>query len=331
MGYSDERGFDTISTSSVDDAALVIDRFRAKDSSVSSATPVALGGKIPVPAAPPAPPSPWTSLNRLSVAAELLDIVKNPRRINQGPFNLCGPAAFWSVMASRHPKAFAIAATDLFDTGRGSVGGLVISPTQDLMKTDFPAIVKRLGATAVPTTPTEWMLLSALRNSTRSSIWPTWDGQPESSVSGVTLPGEVETWFNNTGMFSKVNNDASVVVPLPTTTALLQLGGGMDHLLLINANLMVPAGLGAPASGFFEKLAAFFTDPFPDHWIMLVNHVVIDASANTATFGFWTWGDTVARAVVGLDLFKQCCHGAVSSMTPGPVGDFEVPSGPPTA
>jgi hypothetical protein len=326
MAYSDTRGRDGVQLSSVDDAKVIIERFRRKDPSLGGPTPVAPGGKTAAGVIPPPAPSPWTSLTRLTVAAQLLDIVQNPRRIHQGPFNLCGPAAFWVIVASRNPKAFALAATDLFDIGKGTVGALVIAPSQSLMSTDFPAIVTRLAGQTPPhgvsTTETEWMLMSALQNSTPSK-GPAWDGQPESGWSGMTLPGALVTWLSNTGFFASVVDNTSVVSPQLVGAATgLALGGGQDHAFLINAKL---AGL--LPDGLLEQAADFFTGLFPDHWILLTDPVVFDAAAQTVTLSYWSWGDTQTAKVLSLSLFDDNFFGAVSTRTQGPAGDFNVPSG----
>lgn len=310
MADPDERGSDTTRLSTVADATPIIERFRRKDPSLSAAIPVTIDGQQVTVVNPPAPPSPWTSLTRLTVAAELLDIVNNPRRINQGPFNLCGPSAFWVIVAARHPKAFATAATDLFDTGRGSVGGLNIAPSTSLMSTDFPAIVARRAAAnhSTATTQTEWMLISALQNST-PSIGPAWDGQPESGWSGIALPSNLESWFNSTGLFSSVKADTNVVVPGTRFVHNLTLGNGQDHVLLIDGAI-----LEAPPKDWKEKIASLFGTA--NHWVLLTDHAEMDASSRTINLGIWTWGGTrpksEARETFDIDLFTSNYYGAVS-------------------
>src|SRR5258706_1531570 len=109
----DERATDTQTVSTQANAVEIINQFR---SSMAS--------------------SPWVSLNRTEVADRLTTIVNNPRAIYQGALNLCGPAAFFNIVASRDPVSVAQCATSLFDSGSGTIGSLKIEPKPDLISAD---------------------------------------------------------------------------------------------------------------------------------------------------------------------------------------------------
>src|ERR1700733_317147 len=98
---ADERAADKLQLSSVADAQTTILAF---------ASSKAIGA--------------WPSLDRQAIALRLLEIVTVPRTINQGALNLCGPAAFFAIVAARHPVSVASAAIALFETGKCALGGL---------------------------------------------------------------------------------------------------------------------------------------------------------------------------------------------------------------
>lgn len=139
----------------------------------------------------------------------------------------------------------------------------------------------------------------------------------------MTLPGALVGWLNNTGFFSRVADNSSVIVPQGVGAATgLALGGGQDHALLINAKLV-----GELPDGLLEHVADFFTGLAPNHWILLTDPVVFDSAAQTATLGLWTWGGTRSNQIVSLSVFSDNYFGAVSTTTQGPAGDFNLPSG----
>jgi len=125
LDVSDLRGQDTTQLSSVDDAIAAVKTFRS-----SSAN------------------SPWTSLDRGQVADRLETILRDPRQINQGSLNLCGPAAFFNIVAGRHPVAVANCAASLFDTGAGIIGGLHLAPKNELVSADYPAMAAKMQTAA---------------------------------------------------------------------------------------------------------------------------------------------------------------------------------------
>jgi hypothetical protein len=75
---------------------------------------------------------PRLELDRCEVADGLTAIVTNHYSrvsLNQQSLALCGPAAFWTVVAARHPVAVAQAGTDLYESGKADLGGSTWSQT----------------------------------------------------------------------------------------------------------------------------------------------------------------------------------------------------------
>jgi len=74
---------------------------------------------------------PWRELDRCHVADGLQAIVTDPCTgvgLNQAMLPLCGPVAWWNVVASRHPVAVAQAGVDLYEKGQAMLGGLLVKP-----------------------------------------------------------------------------------------------------------------------------------------------------------------------------------------------------------
>lgn len=309
INTSDSRSQDTLALSTAADAVSVIDAFRS-----SSAT------------------SPWTSLDRTKVADRLTQIVQNPRTISQGSLNLCGPAAFFNVVASRHPVAVAQAATTLFDTGAADLGGLHIAPKSDLISTDYSSMVSKM--THGVTEQADWMLLGALRNSTAVFWQPDWRGNPDQELAGMTRPEEMASWFNATGFFSKVNDGGKWATnPGIPNAENLPTYPGNDNAILINTNLLGAAQKATPTADPGEKPTlspagfdsdhSFLLDMFPNHWVVLVSEVGGGLYADPSggyyvTLSIWTWGDTYTDLWVPQKDFIANYYGAVTTFLKQP-------------
>ncbi len=249
-------------------------------------------------------PGAWASLDRLQVAARLFEIVAVPRSITQGSLNLCGPAAFFSIVAARHPVALAQAAIELFEKGSCSLGGLTLAPTLDLQSASYSEM-QRKSLFIAP--QADWMLLGALRNSTEVFWQPSWRGDPNQELAGMTRPEELAGWLQATGYFSSVVDggrwasnpglpDAEALAPEP----------GVDHAMLINVN-MLAAATGNTAD------QSFLLNMFPNHWVVLVSEVVPDAVAREVRMSVWTWGRTFHSLLIPEQLFQANYFGAVTT------------------
>lgn len=281
---NDAKASDTIAVSAVADAQAVVTQFAANGAA-----------------------SPWTSLDRATVAARLGDIVADPRKVQQGALNLCGPAAFFSQWTKRDPLAFARFATALFDTGAGQIGSLQVNPGQDLLEADYAQMLPRMSGVVSP--QADWMVLGALRNSTDVFWQGSWQGDPSQQVAALTRPEELASWFTATGIYASVQNRANwaTVAGIPNALS-LTLNPGTDIALLIHANLMATS-LNRPYD------TDWLMSQFPNHFVALLGEVVQDLQTHNITLTVWSWG-SVKPLVVSQDDFVANYYGAVIAKLP---------------
>lgn len=281
---SDAKARDTIAVSNASDSRDIISNFTAETSA-----------------------SPWTSLERSAVAQRLGAIVSDPRQIQQGALNLCGPAAFFSQWAKRDPVAFANFATQLYDTGTAKIGSLQVGPGQDLLQANYPDMVTRMGGSVSPAA--DWMILGALRNSTDVFWQGSWEGDPNQELAALTRPEELANWFSATGIYAKVDNRANWATAAGIPQALsLALRPGTDISLLIHANLMATS-INKPYD------TNWLRGQFPNHFVTLLGDVVQDVQTKNIRLSVWSWGD-VKPLVVSQDDFVANYYGAVIATMP---------------
>lgn len=280
----DAKAGDTVAVSDVADAKAVIDGFRT-----SGAT------------------SPWKSLSRSEVADRLAQLVGDPRLTQQGALNLCGPAAFFSQWAKRDPVAFANFATQLFDTGVAQLGSLRVAPGQDLMTQNYSDMLQRMGGSVSP--QADWMILGAVRNSTDVFWQGSWTGDPNQQLSALTRPEELASWFQATGTYAKVDNQANWMTLAGIPHALdLNLLEGVDIALLIHLNL-IKASQGNPPD------TNWLMNQFPNHFVVLLGPVVQDVQTKDILLTIWTWGGVLKLRVKQQD-FLDNYYGAVIAKMP---------------
>ena len=263
---TDTRAQDVRTVSNTSDARDIIEAFRGND----------VG-------------TPWTGLDRGDVADRLVEIVDDNRVIQQGGLNLCGPASLLCMWAGRDPLGFANFATALFDTGRSDLGSLQIAPSDDLLAQDFASI-----ADAAHTRGADWMLLSAIRNTTNVFWQGSWVGNPEQELAGLTRPEELASWLEATGIYARVSNQGNWATPagIPHATG-IEMHEGRDVSLLIHANLL-------RAAQHRDLDDSFLLNQFPNHYVVALNGItvaVMDGEVDGRRYqkgdvllSVWTWG-----------------------------------------
>lgn len=268
----DERIDDPKMSSTFEDAQAVLDTFASSDAE-----------------------SAWPSLNRATVAERLRTLIAPAqkgdagtgyRSLNQGGLNLCGPAALLVMATGRDPVAVARYAADLFDNGSASLGNMTVSASDELRNADFTEMSGR----GTINSQAEWMMLSAIRNSTEAFWQPEWTGDPDQELAGMTRPEELANWMRQTGIWSRVTDNgrwaSNPGVPDATSIELAQ---GLDFAMLIHANLIkestVKDGDRAPKEHSWS-----IDQYFPDHWVLLLSGVTPQVSDNSLDFTIWTWG-----------------------------------------
>ena len=281
---NDAKASDSIAISTIDDANSIINDFAGKSDDGS-----------------------WVSLDRSTVAQRLSEIVADPRKVQQGALNLCGPAAFFSQWTKRDPVAFATFATRLFDDGQSAIGSLQVTPNQDLLQQDYAAMLAGMGGSVSP--QADWMILGSLRNSTDVFWQGTWKGDPQQELSGLTRPEEVAQWFTATGIYASVKDDGNWMTPkgLPHALGLQQIEG-VDIALMIHANLMATS-LNKPYDD------DWLMRQFPNHFVVLLGDVVQDIQTQQVRLTVWTWGEVKPLLVSQKD-FVDNYYGAVIAKMP---------------
>jgi hypothetical protein len=268
----DERMGDTTMVSSFEDAQAVISQFAANDAEGA-----------------------WSSLDRATVAERLTSLLapaatgdegSGYRSLQQASLNLCGPAALLVLAMGRDPVAVANYATELFETGTGSVGNFTVTASEELRGVDFAEMSTR-GAIA---SQAEWMMLGAIRNDTEPFWQPDWTGDPDQELAGMSRPEEVADWMRKTGIWSDVVDEGKWASNpgIPNATD-IEMTPGKDVAMLIHANLIsestVVDGNATPKQHVFS-----IDQYFPNHWVLLLSGVVPQVDDNSLAFTIWTWG-----------------------------------------
>ena len=288
----DGKAFDKMRLSTIADARAIIDAFAVED-----------GGGA------------WASLDRSTVAERLLELVgpessdeqgtrdEAARAMLQGALNLCGPAVFFQSIIKRDPVAFATYATSLFNTGSGDIGDLTVTPNSDIVETDYAELVPRMGSNVCP--QADWMVLGALRNATNAFWTGSFQGTPEEVMAAGTRPEELAEWFEQTGLFKSVVDEANWMqcAGIPHATN-LPLFNGTDIAVLIHSNLINLAKHQTPASNWPLT-------EFPNHWVMLLGDVIPRVPDGSIYFNIWSWGSRQILEVPQ-DAFVDNYYGAVT-------------------
>jgi hypothetical protein len=229
----DQRIVDTRMSSSFDDAQSIISDFAASEESGA-----------------------WSPLDGATVAERLVTLIAPAsggdagtgyRSLAQAGLNLCGPAALLMMAMGRDPAAVARYATELFDTGTGSLGNFSVSASEELLGTDFSDVSSRGSISS----QAEWMMLSAIRNATEAFWQPEWTGDPDQELAGMTRPEELADWMRQTGIWSSVEDNgrwaSNPGIPDATSIGMFE---GTDTAVLIHVNLIKESSIadGDPAA-----------------------------------------------------------------------------------
>jgi peptidoglycan hydrolase-like protein with peptidoglycan-binding domain len=166
--------------------------------------------------------SSWLHLSRAVVATGIAERISNPDGAQQGGNGLCTTAAFINVWAQDAPDSYAAFAGALFDNGVANIapnqagGGLRITASNALLTSDYTAIATRMIARgfSVPS-QADWMVMSAIRDSTNSFVKFT--GDPDDWVShnlgdGASSFGDLDSWLRNAGAWGAVVDGSNVLL-----------------------------------------------------------------------------------------------------------------------
>lgn len=243
-------------------------------------------------------PSPW-KLDRSLMTMRLQSLVDDPRKVRQGAIGSCGPAAFLRCWIAEDPLAFAKFATELYETGKGTLGTMTIEPDAELLGRDWETEIDAVLTSRHPKEPrlhcpsADWMVMSSMLDD-RNRILD-FEGSPDETWSQGSYPWDIATWFEALG------HDVDWWMSFDPEEFLWQLSPipGKRHILF-TANA---AMFDREPTGFLGHLAALARAP---------NHIVVlDTPLSKGFDGkirlqAWTWGHypTTTYLVTEDDLTK---------------------------
>lgn len=187
-------------------------------------------------------------MTRSAIGDQLRERLKNPAKINQGNTPLCGPAAFLYWIAKEQKKAYVNYIIDLCELGHARLGHLKVKPSKDCLRSSPKEMTYQC----------DWVGLASLRDSA-NDIFSVTPG--ENSISGITLPNTLASWFQQAG-YDPVINSTNLIIDktLANLVKADHLAGSQAVALLVNARTILNRGLVR----------------IPDHWIVPTSKILID-------------------------------------------------------
>lgn len=207
----------------------------------------------------------FKNLDRDRVGIELLMRLAKPSLIDQGKASLCGPSTLLFMVARDKPVEYARFAINLFEKGEGRLGKLKIKPSSDCR-----AYLPPEGSIA----QVDWLTAASIRD---SENWLFDYDSVNDEFSGITLPGELASWFKNAG-YTDVRNKTNLVFTKSTSNIneVNQLfNRGYRVCLFIGVNML-----------YTNKQSSGSTTA--EHWVGLRSE--IKDNGGNISFQIYTWG-----------------------------------------
>ena len=241
----------------------------------------------------------FTRIARQAVAMGLLVRIYDPSAIHQKVSSLCGPATLLFDLASRDPIAYVEYVMSLYEKGVGHIKNIEVVPGSDLKEYDPGDKVEA----------SDWIGLASLRDS-ENYFFDYQDAGNE--FAGITLPGELEDWFQKVG-YAEVVNDARVIVDqeeenIRRANAYFQ--RGFRVCLFIHSNML-------------SKSTESSGSATADHWVVQTQAASFGLTflggetKKTIALAIYTWGEgrrPVPQAgVLTLDDFLDNYYGFVAA------------------
>jgi hypothetical protein len=227
-------------------------------------------------------------LDAKRVLSRLAELVVDPSKVSQSSLNLCGPAAFLMLWLKRDPMAVVEFTKELF-SGSAYISSLRIWPHPTLLQRDYEALERKCP-------PAEWMLLSALRDSTNQ--WMRYRGTIRDNASAITFPSEIVRWLKATNIYRTIANDTKLLRPASfEEAASLRPNETTDVMLLINKRMF----------GFRENP---IVDRFPNHYVVL-DSPITETPDGKIDFTAWSWGGKYPQQPIAKSVFERNCYGAI--------------------
>jgi hypothetical protein len=217
-------------------------------------------------------------IERAAVADRLDALIDEPDLMRQGGLNLCGPAALFAAWFARDPGAATSYAVSLYEEGRGRIGDHAVAPSESLLEL-------RYGRTGHKQTcpPADWILMSALRDSTNRLLRYAHEGGPREAAAAITMPGAMRRWLLATGVYTDVRDETNLVRRK-----------GMEHALSlrpapeVDVFLLVAQEVFHRAESPWHRARDRVVSRFPNHWVLLRSPIEVEGEA--LKLRFWSWG-----------------------------------------
>ena len=247
------------------------------------------------------------AVRRAEFVKRMMDLVANPRLLDQGNVNACGMAAFLHLWLKRAPDDVAKFAIDLFQHGRAAIGSLDVVPNQDLLKQNYALLPT--GAPPVA----DWIMVSGLRNGTGR---PGFLGRHDDAADGIVFPQELQEWLEATTLYSAVANHANFFehqtfndVPIfPDVTR--------DVAMLLNTK-MLAKNLDKPTCGcdqaskdvsditLAQTVEEVTAPVLPNHYVIV--DAIKEKADHSISVTFWCWSEFLEKEPILLSDGKTPC------------------------
>jgi hypothetical protein len=223
----------------------------------------------------------WPHLARADVSARLVELAHDATKLDQAGLNACGPAAALYLFAKRRPDEFVDFCIGLYQDGHANFGHVAV--TGDGLFAKDPSTMAWPGSTPKLL---DWMILSSTLRCEGATALTRFGGEPSDSLSGITLPSELERWLRDGVRHQSVSNEANTFF----TKGLDHLRRlapteGVDVVVLINVDVVQRS---SGEQSVFKAIGNAVMNECPNHWFVLERPVVDDGTTITATA--WTWG-----------------------------------------
>jgi hypothetical protein len=208
-------------------------------------------------------------IDRQHVADGLEARIKDPGLIDQGVASVCGPAALLYHIASDDPEYYANFVIQLYETGRASLGKLLIEPRDNL---------RQHAPDLSDVNEVDWISLASIRN---TENWFHNYHAESQFLPALTFPETLAGWFRTVG-YTDVKNRTNIfwTKGRPNAVSASDLfEHGYKVCLFIHADLLSTS----PREG--RSWA-------PNHWVVLTKKITyLAGQVDFGVFGVSTWGD----------------------------------------
>jgi len=200
----------------------------------------------------------WKGLDKKAWCDRVIELLGEPKKINQGQSKYCKPAACLFVLFSRVPVIMADFCVALASTGKGSINKLKIKMTKDIQDYGVPAYA---AGETIKTDPVDFILLLAIQNAMSTFNI---DSPDDHSASPSMSASDIEDVLDDTKLFTikKISS--------PKASALTDQKADTDLILVGNSTFYLDHQV-------FSKHAAVVVPP-------------LTADASSVKFCFWSWG-----------------------------------------